>query len=326
MSLLKSSLNKITATTKEIINKINYELEIEDDIVVTENEDLLMLYEEGTKYFDEIGVNQNYDKALKCFYSAGKFALLDEYAMEKLVGNDEYDCDYNEELILDDLSKRIFNWYLDKAKKGCYKSQFVIAYFYGIGIGTKINEEEAFKWYLSAAKHGDAYAQYALGICYKYGFGVMDNEEQYVYWFSKAAENGDVRAQYLLGIENMLGILTNANDIDAFRWFLNAAKQGHKEAQFELGVCYYQGIGTEVDYKKSFKCYEKAMQQGSRTARLNLVHFYFNGLVVEKDIDKGMNLLLEAIRDGDTNAQRYLAKIVAAAVNKGDFNNPWYIF
>jgi len=59
-----------------------------------------------------------------------------------------------------------------------------------LGLGVRLDYNEAMEWYLKAAKQGNVNAQRNIGGMYQKGHGVEQNYHQAMEWFLKAANQG----------------------------------------------------------------------------------------------------------------------------------------
>ena len=227
----------------------------------------------GDCYYSGIGVDQDYEKAVKWYQKAaehGHTAAQNKLtaAQNKLgecyceLGNlyyYEYE-DYNEAV----------KWYRKAAEQGTGRAQAILGDCYYWGRGVEKDYKEAAKWYRKAANQGNKWAQDMLGDCYYWGQGVEKDYKEAVKWYRKAANQGYEWAQYDLGKCYYYGNGIKKVYKEAVKWYQKAANQGNKRAQDMLGDCYYWGQGVEKDYKEAVKWYHKAANQGDTYAKEKL--------------------------------------------------------
>ena len=206
----------------------------------------------------------------------------------------------------DEIRKNAKDNILELANEGDVFAQTNVAWGYGEGYGTAVDDLEAVKWVQKAAKQGYARAQCNLGWMYEYGRGVERSYEKAVEWYRKAAEQGNASAQYNLGLMYRCGRGVEQSDEKAAEWVLKAAEQGDAHAQNNLGEMYENGTGVEQSYEKAVEWYLKAAEQGLARAQNNLGHMYYNGRGVEQSDEKAAEWVLKAAEQGYARAQNHL--------------------
>ena len=207
----------------------------------------------------------------------------------------------------DEIRKNAKDNILELANEGDVFAQTNVAWGYGEGYGTAVDDLEAVKWVQKAAKQGYARAQCNLGWMYEYGRGVERSYEKAVEWYRKAAEQGNASAQYNLGLMYDNGTGVEQSDEKAAEWYLKAAEQGDAHAQCNLGFMYLNGTGVERSYEKAREWWQKAADQGDADAQCNLGAMYENGTGVEQSYEKAREWVQKAAEQGLARAQNRLA-------------------
>lgn len=133
-------------------------------------------YDLGLRYRTGMGVEQNFQEAVKWFLRSSK----------KGNGCAQYQLGYCYFYGLgvtqnyDDAVK----WYTASAKQGNDCAQYSLGNCYQNGYGVDQNYKEAVKWYNFAAEQGNSLAQYYLASSYFLGQGILpSNEKAYFWWF-----------------------------------------------------------------------------------------------------------------------------------------------
>lgn len=137
-------------------------------------------------YLKGIGVNQDYQEAIKWF----KISANNGNAEAQFNLGLQYDKANN----LTEAAK----WYKKAAEQGFADAQYNIGAMYLDGAGVERNYYEAARWIKNAAEQGHADAQLILGKMYSDGRGVKLNKEQAVKWVIMSAKQGHVEAQQIL--------------------------------------------------------------------------------------------------------------------------------
>lgn len=79
--------------------------------------------------------------------------------------------------------------------------------------------------YIEQAKLGDAKAQYMLGLHYQDGLFISQNCSEAIKWIGKAVDQDYGEAQYSLGMDYEAGRCVDKNYIKAKEMYLKAAKK-----------------------------------------------------------------------------------------------------
>ena len=246
--------------------------------------DLLLLYEEKSKYNDIESIISLADYYLENNEDSKSFALLRKF---------EYLEDSN----------------------GYRK----LAYLYENGRGVDRNIDEAIKYYEKAYALGDISSGYNLALLYirekqyeksipyladgryqghlksirvladlyRLGLGVSKNEDIAVNLYIEAVELGDT------SLYDQIGSLyyQKQDYLSAFSYFEKGANLLDKNSLYHLGICYSKGQGTYLDMQKAIYYFELAVKQGDYRPLYNLSVIYEKGIGVSVDLDKSKKLL-----------------------------------
>ena len=235
------------------------------------------LVELGKNYLSGIGVEKNYNEAVRLFrlaadlnHPAAMFNLGRCCATGRGVPQD-----YREAL----------QWHLKAAGQGLVNSQYIAGNMYLYGRpGVQKNPAEGFRWLRSAAMQGDGMSQTDLGLCYENGWGVPRDYSEAFHWYLKATEQGGISSgipQYYLGRLYLNGHGVEKDYSKAVGWLQEAG--GNPDAVNLLGYCYEKGYGVKQDPAEAAAMYRNAAAKGHVTAQFNLANCYLNGSGVEKD-------------------------------------------
>lgn len=137
----------------------------------------------GICYFEGIGVEKDYDEAVRLFNLAAKQNDPDAYLMLSRYFNFEQDHD------------KIFENAKKAADLHSAMGEFGLAECYQLGIGVKKDDSQADYWYEKAAKKGLMPAQVVLGD----RLFRIKNFEKSLYWHEKAADQGCAHSAWMAG-------------------------------------------------------------------------------------------------------------------------------
>ncbi len=183
------------------------------------------LKNKARKYYQGIGVKQNYAKA---------FALY-RRAAEKGDAGAQYICGgmYFRGLGVKKDSRAAFQYLYRAALQGksSGRSERILGEAFFQGNGTLKNYSEAIHWYSLSAEHGNSEARNTLGYLYFTGRGVERDEEKGANYFLQAANNNFPQAQFNVGIMYSTGSGVGKIDlVAAYGWMNIAAANGYRPA------------------------------------------------------------------------------------------------
>ncbi|CAG8589102.1 1871_t:CDS:2 [Ambispora leptoticha] len=156
---------------------------------------------------------------------------------------------------------QIFEIILERSNDGTnYKT--LLAFMYGFGMGTEIDEREMFRYYLIAAEQGDPVAANQTGWCFYDGVGTRKDPENAFRWFQRSANGGDAIGMNWLAHCYEKGVGVEADVNKAFNFYLTSAYGGEPKSQYDVGRCYRNGLGVSQDYSKAVYCPDAANELG----------------------------------------------------------------
>ena len=149
--------------------------------------------------------------------------------------------------------------WLESAKKGDANSQVALGFLYQIGLGVKLDMNQAVYWWDKAASQGNTEAMRTAARVYLTGApGVESDVPKSMKYYQKAAEANDPIAQLNLA-QLLIKFARDDDDLkQAAYWFLRAAEQGSPSAMHNLGLMFEKGLGVPPDAAESKKWYAKA--------------------------------------------------------------------
>ncbi|MDO5768847.1 MAG: tetratricopeptide repeat protein [Psychrobacter sp.] len=246
-------------------------------------------YDLADMYFRGVGVEKNYQTAVKWFLVSAQQNY--EYAQEMMAM--VYYSGYG---VPQDYGKAK-QWLDLLISKNNPKAQNLLATMYTYGQGVEQDNHKALTLFRQAANQGYKEAQFNLGLAYEKGRGVEQDYEQAFHWYYEAARQsfppavskvmllkqshslkeplldnqsveilameGDAKAQTELA---RIFKLTENNNAMAIFWYQKAAEQGYMEAQYHLGLLYHQDDTQPHDYTKAKYWYDRACQNGHEPA------------------------------------------------------------
>ena len=69
---------------------------------------------------------------------------------------------------------------------------------YQLGLGVRLDYDQAVDWYRLAAQGGNAHARRNLGTMYQFGWGVKQDQLYAYAWYDAALRGGNSRARHYL--------------------------------------------------------------------------------------------------------------------------------
>ena len=253
-------------------------------------------YQLGLMYANGVGVEQNYQEALRWYhkaaekgYSPAQYILAGKYASGQGVDRD---------------IRQALSWYLKASEKGNSRALFKLGQMFSVP-----QEELANQCFEQAAEKGVLEAQMVVGARSESG---EDGAGKANSWYQKAAESGFPAAQYIVGTNFHAGKGVEKDLQQAIVWYRKAARQGFAAAQSQLGMMYAHGDGFARDYRQAIAWLSRAAEQEDAEAQYQLALLYEQGLGVDADLQQAESWFLKAAEQGDVRAQLRLAKLMAA--------------
>lgn len=230
-------------------------------------------YAQATNYEDK----QNYKKAAKLYYTAGKIATEEANTWENIAINMDDDECYRIILNLSSVyyikATHFFTQSFTAlcqygASKGDILSIGQLAKCYMEGLGTFPEDHtKAIQLFNQAAEQGDRFSMYELGKCYFEGLGVRKNSSEAFKWFEASSRNKNrysfvtVANSYKIA----LGISQDYTDLHANK---------KSEVNCLLAKHYLDGLEVKKNKFKATRHYTKAAKQGSFEAIVALGKLY----------------------------------------------------
>ena len=159
------------------------------------------------------------------------------------------------------------------------------AYRYYNGIGRPVNYAKALRLYLQIARKGDPRAQFVVGGMYYKGQGTDPDHRQGFFWLLKAAEQGVSSPESLsiIGTMYLQGIGVPQNYMEAREYLERAADLGDVTAKKNLAYMYYSGLTGKPDYTQALELYKEAALLGDDVSQSNVGMMYAEGMGVGAD-------------------------------------------
>lgn len=162
-----------------------------------------------------------------------------------------------------DIAKAIHYFKL-AAAKGHPEGQFMLGYFYNIGLGIEQDYTEAFRLYSLAADFGHNGAQMNLGIWYESGEHVVEQSNaEALRYFQLAAVTGEYYDR---------GDVIPRNAEKMVECCRAAAEKGYTAAEYMYGCLFYEGDGVEKSLAEAKKWWLLGAKKKDEDAVKALMH------------------------------------------------------
>ena len=229
-------------------------------------------YQLGRAYEQGLGVEKNVSEAKKWYEKAAKQRRQTKKQLGKLFQTAE-----NHRLGKNGAKnlQNAFSCYLEAAKSGHGRSQFMVARAYEKGEGTRQSLEEAVYWYEKAAEQGDTAAMDRLKELSR---AVVETDQAVKDGNSAPKpetpaskpetqiDPNQLNELYQTAENYRLGRNGAKNLQNAFSCYLKAAQSGHGQSQLMTARAYEKGEGTSRSLKEAVYWYKKAAEQGNTVA------------------------------------------------------------
>ncbi|MBB4481293.1 caspase family protein [Rhizobium etli] len=174
-----------------------------------------------------------------------------------------------------------YNWaeYFYKVAGGHQYSAALVnlGYMARMGIGRKVDYDQALSYYMAAAKMGNLRARTNVGTAYILGQGVSKEPEEGILWYRLAASSGWANAITALGDCYRLGTGVKQDASQAVALYMAAADTGQIDAMANLGQAYISGEGTKKDLGRGLETLLKATDMGNKYAPYYAARLYLKG-------------------------------------------------
>eukprot|EP00475_Leptophrys_vorax_P004179 TRINITY_DN12495_c0_g1_i1.p1 TRINITY_DN12495_c0_g1~~TRINITY_DN12495_c0_g1_i1.p1 ORF type:complete len:388 (-),score=126.50 TRINITY_DN12495_c0_g1_i1:26-1150(-) len=190
-------------------------------------------------YYNEIGVEKDYEKAVEHFQAAADLNHGPSYVSLGFMFENGHGCEKD--------FVKAFEWYKKSAEEADDPVGMVnLAIMHRNARGTTQNFEEMKKWLERAALMKNPRAMLELGNMYFGGMGVKKNYPRALRWYLKSlAEEDSPSANF--NVANMIryGLGTEKNLTEAATYYAKASKQGHPEAEKAMKTLFHDFIADQ---------------------------------------------------------------------------------
>lgn len=145
--------------------------------------------------------------------------------------------------------------------------------------------------YIVAARADDTYATLMTGLCLK----GLDETLEAIKYFEEAANCGSARAQTELGMCYLNGIGVAVNEKKGVEYLTRGADNGDSAAQHELGYMYLQGKHVQRDPATAAEFFEMGAEQGHALSCYDLGQCYEKGEGVVQNNARALELYKMAL-------------------------------
>lgn len=126
--------------------------------------------------------------------------------------------------------------------------------------------KEALRCYVLAAKERYVPAYASIGRLYELGIGVKIDYEQARGWYKEGVKEGCAVCNNNFGSLEYLELGIGADRELAPKYFMAAVAKGNAAAMNNLAVCYEEGVGVPQNFRLAKKYYEQAVRGGIMSA------------------------------------------------------------
>jgi len=270
------------------------ELSTEELLTISEQHDPIAWVILGDRYHDGEGVEQNNDKAFKCYK---KSADADEPW-----GINNLGCAYDNAWGVEKDEETASEFYHQAAKLGWKAAMGNYAWMLKNGRGVEKNIKQAIKWYRLGAERGHARCQYNLGCNFADGVGVEQDYSKAVYWLQNAARQNHAGALLYLGRMNENGRGVEKDTVKAHKLYVQSAELGNSTSMLNVGIDYENAQGVGKDLDKANEWYLKAAEAGGMSAMFYLGMNYEHGIGFSKDWNEAKKWYQKAAESGHKEA------------------------
>lgn len=255
------------------------------------NDSIIAMKEVGACYASGIGIEKNFDEAIRYAKMAIEHGLEDAKGL--LLGVYMMMCS-------EEMNEQAFENIVELADGGDGDAHYCLFALYQDGICVSKDADKAEQHLYKAVECGvsEFAGQFGVLLCQRkvYTVGIP--------YLEKACEADDAKAMVYLGDLLKKGDEgVEADEKRAFELFLKAERKGNARACFKLGNCYSDGIGVEQSTQEGMKWFRKGAEQGDCDSQTILAYSYLNGEGIEKDPSQALYWFEKAAEQGDVEAQ-----------------------
>jgi uncharacterized protein len=213
---------------------------------------------------------------------------------------------YRSGSVVDQDSKRAFDWFSQAAGQGSLEAQSNIAVMYLTGSGTKRDVAQGLELLKETSNAGDPTGMTHLGEAYLFGIGGNQDYAKAIALFEAASKLGSGSATERLSEMYRNGDGVKFDTILADRLQIQAAAAGDDRAESRTADSYLVG---RKDPAKAFAYYQLAAMQGEPNAQAKLGWMYANGVGTQQDFHSAAILEHRAALKGNAFAMEELGRL-----------------
>lgn len=192
-------------------------------------------------------------------------------------------------------------WSERGAELGIGTCQRILGHCHKLGIGAKVDLQQAFHWFSRASINGDVNATVSLAYCHRDGVGTPVNETKALLLFQEAASGDDANAihHFAINIEKLavanrrkrpgfdpLGFdkrvgrhqLASEYESEVVVQLKRAVELHNVESMNLLAIKYAKGQGCEKNVKAAFELAAKSARSGNADGLCLLAECYGKGI------------------------------------------------
>lgn len=168
---------------------------------------------------------------------------------------------------------------------------------------SELSEEkskEALRCYVLAAKERYVPAYASIGRLYELGIGVKVDYEQARGWYKEGVKEGCAVCNNNFGSLEYLELGIGADRELAPKYFMAAVSKGNAAAMNNLAVCYEEGVGVPQNFRLAKKYYEQAVRGGIMSSFTALGY----AGIVNGELDEALDAFHAGLESGTFGAAK----------------------
>lgn len=259
----------------------------------------------GKIYFDGVGIEKNYRKALEWFTIYERLVENDPTA-QYYIGRICYKGDGSS---LEKDNEKAFLWLERSAKNENADAQLILGIMYLKGEGIEKNAKKAYQWFEKSFMNGNKKAEFQLGFCYQYGVHVEKNLSEALRHYKEYTRmHSDGHAYNCMGdLYREGGNGVEKDCIRALHYYKEADNLGFIKSAIRIGSMYFEGDGVQKNYKSAFNWFTKYQvlvnNDGDTQYYIGQIYFHGDNDNFKKDVSKSYVYTISAAKNGSSNAQ-----------------------